>query len=96
MKFQKGTSGNLSGRPKGVPNKTTQTVKEAVVEAFSRVGGAKYLETIAKTEPKAFLTLLGRIIPTELTGSLDGLVVRLVSYKDEKKEQTDAGDNNTK
>lgn len=80
-KFQKGQSGNLNGRPKGTQNKTTQTVKEAVIAAFDEVGGASYLVEIAHTQPKAFLSLLGRVIPTEVSGSLEGLVVKLVSYK---------------
>ena len=36
------------------------------MEAFVAVGGAEDLETVAKDDPKAFLSLLGRVVPTEV------------------------------
>ncbi len=56
------------GRAAGTPNKTTAQVKEAILKAFEKVGGATYLEKVAQEDPKTFCTLLGRVLPTELTG----------------------------
>ena len=54
-----------AGRPKGVPNQTTIDLKNAVIEAFERAGGADYLLGVAKSDPKTFTSLLARCIPTE-------------------------------
>lgn len=61
------------GRPKGVGNKTTTTLKEAILLAAQAVGedgkgkgGLEgYLRAVAKAEPKAYTSLLGRVLPVE-------------------------------
>jgi hypothetical protein len=57
------------GRKKGVPNKQTTAVKEMVLAALNRAGGTDYLEQQAKLNPTAFMTLIGKIIPHEVTGA---------------------------
>ena len=54
------------GRKKGVPNKLTLSIKQAIEEAFNGVGGAAYLMEQAQQNPQAFLTLLGKIIPAQV------------------------------
>jgi len=67
-----------TGRPKGYPKSggrkpgvgnTAETVRNAVMMAFDAVGGAKYLEQVARTNPAVFITLLARILPHELATS---------------------------
>lgn len=65
------------GRPKGVPNKTTTAVKQAILEAFEKCGGAKYLARIAVEDPRTFCALLGRVLPLEVTGE-GGAPIKLV------------------
>jgi len=75
------------GRPKGSPNKTTVALKEAILLAAEQTGQdgkgkgglTGYLVNLAKTEPKAFSSLLGRVLPLQVTGEGDGpltIVVR--------------------
>jgi hypothetical protein len=54
------------GRPKGSPNKTTKAVKEMILAALGELGGEEYLIAQGKENPVAFMTLLGRIIPSEV------------------------------
>jgi len=35
--------------------------------AFSEVGGAKYLRKLARSDPRTFCTLLGKVRPTQVT-----------------------------
>lgn len=63
------------GRPKGVPNRVTTNLKEAILKAAAAAGGEEgqaglieYLTQQAKREPVAFMSLLGRIIPLTLRG----------------------------
>lgn len=59
------------GRKKGVPNKTTRLLKEAIIQAAVDAGGEGgligYLTEQAKTSPTAFMSLLGKIIPLQVT-----------------------------
>lgn len=56
------------GRQAGTPNKVTKALKEMILEALDGVGGVDYLQSVAETQPAAFMALLGRVLPTTLTG----------------------------
>jgi hypothetical protein len=58
---------NRGGRPLGTPNRVGVIVKEAILAAFDRVGGVAYLEQVARQEPKAFCTLLAKLVPKNET-----------------------------
>ena len=68
----KGNRANLTnegkGRRKGVPNKFTGTLKEAILVSFDRVGGAAYLERQARENPQASMSLLAKVLPMQVTG----------------------------
>lgn len=55
-----------AGRKRGVPNKLTAHIREAVENAFVEAGGENYLVKIAKEDPRTFCTLLGKILPTQV------------------------------
>ena len=83
-----GSAGNRGkGRKKGVPNKTTAVLKDAILLAAEQVGEDSngkdgltgYLRMVAKTDVKAFAGLVGRVLP--MTIGNDGgsaLVVQIV------------------
>ena len=54
-----------SGRKKGTPNRVTNQLRETILEAFEEVGGADWLKELAASDPKAFATLLGKLVPRE-------------------------------
>jgi hypothetical protein len=60
----------VGGRKGGTPNKTTVALKDAIVAAFHKTGGVDYLVWLSKEHPSAYATLLGRVLPTEIDGSL--------------------------
>jgi hypothetical protein len=68
MAFKKGNTGNPNGRPKGSPNKTTKALKEMILGALDQAGGESYLLQQARENPNAFLTLVGKVLPTTLAG----------------------------
>lgn len=70
------------GRPKGVGNKTTTAIKEAVVEAFNKAGGVDYLVGLSKSDPKTFCGLVGKVIPLQVEGTgADGEIVFRTVYE---------------
>lgn len=63
------------GRPKGVPNKTTQLLKDAILKAAEQAGNkvgddglVSYLEVQATENPGPFMSLLGKVLPMQITG----------------------------
>jgi hypothetical protein len=66
-----GTGKPGPGRPKGSLNKTTAAIKDMVTQALEEAGGVDYLIGQASSNPTAFLTLVGKVIPLQVAGSLD-------------------------
>lgn len=73
MAAKKGTMPPAAGqgRKKGSRNKTTVLLKEAIEESFGNVGGAEYLTKMALQEPKAYLTLLAKILPAKIEADIN-------------------------
>lgn len=59
------------GSRKGKPNKVTADLKTAILNAFEKVGGVSYLEKVAAETPAVFCQLLGKVLPTQITGAID-------------------------
>lgn len=68
------------GRKAGTPNRVTADIKDAILAAFKKVGAEEYLATIATTKPDAFCTLLGKVMPTQITGEGEGPVKLVVEW----------------
>ena len=73
MAAKKGTMPPAAGqgRRKGSKNRTTVLLKEAIEESFANVGGAEYLTQMAQLEPKAYLTLLAKILPAKIEADIN-------------------------
>lgn len=64
------------GKPKGAANKTTKTLREAILLAAEQSGGdgkgkgglVGYLKRVAYQDVKAFAGLLGRVLPLQVQG----------------------------
>ena len=66
------------GRPKGMPNKTTTLLKDAIIQAATQAGGKDglvgYLVKQAEENPNAFMPLLGKVLPMQISGEDGGPV----------------------
>lgn len=64
------------GREKGTPNKTTAILKDAILKAAAEAGGPDgmvgYLTTQARENPGPFMSLLGKVLPMQVTGEDGG------------------------
>lgn len=67
------------GRKKGVPNKTTTMLKDAILQAATQAGGKDglvgYLASVALAKPESFMPLLGKVLPMQLTGDDGGALI---------------------
>ena len=66
------TSFSKDNRPiktrKGIGNELKRDVQEMIIQALNDVGGIEYLKTQAVKNPTAFMTLVGKVLPLQLTG----------------------------
>lgn len=61
---------NLTGGSRlGKPNKATVALKEAIENAFTKLGGTDYLVHVGKSDPRTFCALLSRLLPTKLANA---------------------------
>lgn len=80
-----GLDRSKTGRAKGTPNKTTALLKDAILAAAELAGGEDtesskggligYLKAQAVANPGPFMALLGKVLPTQLTGKDGGPIV---------------------
>lgn len=64
------------GRPKGSKNKIGKALKEMILEALDEAGGVEYLVQQAEESPSSFLSLVGKVLPLQLTGE-DGAAIQI-------------------
>jgi hypothetical protein len=69
------------GRVKGVPNKVTGALKDMVLQALAGAGGVDYLQKQATENPTAFLTLVGKVLPLQVSGEGGGPVKLIVEWQ---------------
>jgi hypothetical protein len=73
------------GRPKGSPNKITADLKRAILEAAEAAGDeggtAGYLTRQARENPASFMTLLGKVLPMQVTGEGGGEIIFRTIYE---------------
>lgn len=67
------------GRKKGVPNKTTASVKEALVLANEGLGGVPALIEWAKENRTEFYKLWGRMLPLDVAHSASESLEQLLA-----------------
>ena len=68
-----------AGRKPGVPNKMTGDLKNMILGALAGAGGEAYLQRQADENPGAFLTLIGKVLPTTLTTGSGALRIEVVT-----------------
>ncbi len=82
--FLPGSSGNESGRPRGAKSRTSAAVKEALLRAFDEVGGEAWLVKLAKSDPRTFAVLLGKVLPREVgvaVSEREGLAEKILAAR---------------
>lgn len=64
------------GRQKGTPNKVTGALRDMILTALNDQpgGGIEYLKLQAVENPNAFMSLLGKVLPMQVTGEGGGPV----------------------
>lgn len=78
------------GSRKGKPNKFTADVKAMIVDALNMAGGVNYLRVQAHDNPAAFLSLVGKVLPLQVSGT-DGGPIIIVTGIDRGDDDSKAG-----
>lgn len=69
------------GRKKGTPNKFTADVKSMVLEALDRAGGVNYLLDQSESNPNAFMTLVGKVLPMTVAGDPENPLIHTIERR---------------
>ncbi len=79
------------GRPKGLQNKTTLAVKEALTLAFEGVGGVPALIEWGQNNPDLFFPLWVKLLPQEVKADIEinGGLAALLAAARERRQLTD-------
>jgi len=65
----------------GKPNKVTKELKDMILMALDGAGGIDYLRDRAMDSPNAFLSLVGKVLPLQVTGEGGGpLTVEILRF----------------
>lgn len=83
----KASLANLKGGSrKGIPNKTTALLKDAILRAAEKAGNkvgdeglVSYLEEQAEKNPAPFMSLLGKVLPMQVTGEDGGSLTVVIN-----------------
>ena len=71
------------GSRKGKPNKVPAAIRTMIEQALSEIGGVEYLKTQAEKNPAAFLTLVGKVLPLQISGvASEPLTIQWINYAD--------------
>lgn len=57
------------GRQIGTPNKLNGDVRGLILAALTQAGGVDYLARQANEQPVAFMNLIGKVLPLQVTGA---------------------------
>ena len=68
------------GRRKGSLNKVSGEIRAMIVQALESAGGMDYLAAQAQANPAAFMSLLGKLVPSELRAELAGSLTVETSF----------------
>ena len=84
------------GRKKGIPNRTTTLLKDAILMAAELAGNeykkadkgqgglVGYLQVQALENPGPFMSLVSKVLPMQVTGENgDALIVQVVKFADD-------------
>ena len=85
--FKKGRA-KTGGRRKGVKNKSTVALREALLRSFDRAGGEDYLFSLSQTDAKTYAKLISKLIPTKLENETGGPLVIIKDFTGKDSEGT--------
>lgn len=72
----------LGGRQKGTPNKVTTAAKDAIAQAFDRVGGVdslvEWIETSDDNRKVFYTSVYPKLIPVQVSGDPDNPLIHKI------------------
>jgi hypothetical protein len=76
------------GRQRGTPNKLTGDLRAMILGALEDAGGRDYLKLQAFENPAAFMSLLAKALPMQVTGENTGALLVDFRWADSPSEAT--------
>ena len=86
--FKKGDRANPAGRPRGSKNKTGTAALQMILDTLDKLGGIKYLEGVAKSNPQVFCALVGKVLPKNINLDVSSTTIEDLILNAQGKEST--------
>lgn len=66
-----------AGRPAGVPNKLSATVKDNVIQVFDDIGGLETMAGWARENKTQFYNLYAKLIPMQVNAEVNATITKI-------------------
>jgi hypothetical protein len=76
-KSTRGGKRNGAGRPAGIPNKLSASVKDNIIDVFDKIGGVESMAIWATENQTQFFNLYAKLLPLQVNADVTAIITKV-------------------